>query len=161
VISKNGNQGSLYLYIMPRGFFQIVCSVPSLRAGRCRKCARPCSEKSWRGFSKQNTNKSRKIGTHKQVNCNQQNRQDRACTIELADLGFDFYRAKSVLPPAYVVNRVLAIRLGQTLTLSFCLSQLLLILHIIFSRHWWILHWDTEGIEPTREETPVSYGLRP
>ena len=26
---------------------------------------------------------------------------------------------------------------------------------------WWILHWDTEGIEPTRKETPISCGLRP
>jgi len=24
---------------------------------------------------------------------------------------------------------------------------------------WWILHWDTEGIEPTQEQAPVSYGL--
>jgi len=26
---------------------------------------------------------------------------------------------------------------------------------------WWILHWDTEGIEPTREGTPISSSLRP
>ena len=25
----------------------------------------------------------------------------------------------------------------------------------------WFVHWDTEGIEPTREQAPVSYGLRP
>jgi len=29
------------------------------------------------------------------------------------------------------------------------------------NREGWILHWDTEGIEPTREETPNSYGVRP
>jgi len=29
------------------------------------------------------------------------------------------------------------------------------------ARIWWILHWDTEEIKPTREETPVSYGLGP
>jgi len=34
------------------------------------------------------------------LNCHWQNRQDRACRIELADLGLNFPFVKSILPPA-------------------------------------------------------------
>ena len=47
-------------------------------------------------WTRRNTSKPWKLGTHKQVNCN---RKVGACKTELADLGLNFHYAKSVLPP--------------------------------------------------------------
>ena len=98
---KNGEQGSLHLYIMPGGFFQIDPSVKSPRAWRCWKRAKPSLEK----FQRECLNWTK----HKQIlkarntqtsKLQAKNRQDRVCRIELADLGLNFPRAKSVLLPA-------------------------------------------------------------
>ena len=68
---KNWNQGSLYLYTMPGGFFEMVCSVKSPRAWRCRKRARPCLKNPRAGFwTKRNATNPWKLGSLKQVNCN-------------------------------------------------------------------------------------------
>jgi len=90
---KNGNQGSLYLYTMPAGFFQINRSVKSPLTWRCRKRDRPCLEIPGGDFwTERNTNKSWKLGTHKQVNCKW--KIDR---IELAKLGLQIWASISLL----------------------------------------------------------------
>jgi len=72
-----------YVYTMSGGFFQMRCSDKRPCAPRCCKRARPCLK-------------------NQTSNLQPKNRQDRACRIELADLGSEanFHRAKSVLPPA-------------------------------------------------------------
>jgi len=70
-LPKNGNQGSLYLYTMPRGFFRMGRSAKSPRAWRYRKSARPCLKNPRGGFTtKLNATNPWKLGTPKQVNCN-------------------------------------------------------------------------------------------
>jgi len=39
------------------------------------------------------------------LNCNRQYRQDRACIVELADLGLNFPLVKSILPPASLFSK--------------------------------------------------------
>ena len=88
---------------MPGGFFQMVCRVKRPRAWRCRKRARPCLEKSPGVFLNWPKHKQILKARNTQISKLQpKNRQDRACRIELAELGLIFHRAKSVLPPASV-----------------------------------------------------------
>ena len=101
ISKKNGNQGSLYLYTMLGGFFSMDCRVRSPRAWRCRKRARPCLEKSRGGFlNKMKHKQILKAKNTKTSKLQLKNLQDRACRIELADLGLKFPLVKSILPPA-------------------------------------------------------------
>jgi len=56
-------------------------------------------------WTKRNTNKSWKLGTHTQVKLQSKNRQDRDCRIELADLGVKIPLETSILPPAWSVTQ--------------------------------------------------------
>ena len=95
---KNGNHWSLYLYTMLGGFFPMDFRVKSPRAWRCRKRARPCFEKSRGGFL--NKTKHKQILNARNTKTSKlqpMNRQNRACRIELADLGLEFPIVKSIL----------------------------------------------------------------
>jgi len=78
---------------MPVGFFQIDRSVKSPRAWRCRKRDRHFLEIPMGDFwTERNTNKSWKLGTHKQVNC-----KWKIGRIELAKLSLQIWASISLL----------------------------------------------------------------
>jgi len=87
---KNGNQGSLYLYTMPWGFFLMHFHVTFI--------TRACLEKSRGRFL--NQTKHKQILNTKTIKLQPENQQDRACRIEFAHLGLNFPLIKSILPQA-------------------------------------------------------------